>query len=322
MVLVTCSVSRSTRCFTSQKGKQTAFALIDYTNLHSIESTSEIVRGSNVIKDICRQMIRVKTEELAFCTCVNQDILSIATASKAFSDEDLVNQLMTFLIAGHETTAAAMSWSLYELCRNPSIQKSIRNEIRTHTPAHHFTNNEFTGHDDDEKGKQTFQATHIDRCTYLQAFCSEILRLYPPVPLTMRVAARDTSINQVGIPKGTTIVISPWAVNVSRELWGQDAHVFRPERWVFAASASASGANKIRSSYAMLTFLGGPRSCIGQSFARAELACLVAAWVGAFETGFVGGMGSGGGCADVKVVTGISAKPGGLRVRIRGVGAI
>lgn len=79
--------------------------------------------------------------------------------------------------------------------------------------------------------------------------------------------------------------------------------------------------------YAFLTFLHGPRSCIGQSFARAELACLVAAWVGAFETEFAGGATEKhcpdqqeGYVAGVQVVTGISARPGNLKVKIRRVG--
>ncbi|KAL9005984.1 MAG: hypothetical protein Q9188_001274 [Gyalolechia gomerana] len=318
-----------------------------FWSLLPIQHTGELVKGSNIIKGICRQMIRARTEELGFRTHPNRDILSIAIASGAFSEEDLVNQLMTFLVAGHETTTAAMGWSLYELCRNPSIQHRIRDEIRTHIPAQPFNHRHADRRNED--GKE-FQATYIDRCTYLQAFCSEILRLYPPIPLTMRVAARDTTISDTRIPKGTTIILAPWAVNTSIELWGKDAHVFRPERWLSSSPTCTANQRFHRLStknavqrplplerqksigpdtpYAFLTFLGGPRSCIGQSFARAELVCLVAAWVGAFETEFARVV-EAGGCVDkgglvngVEVVTGISARPGSLKVRVRGVRSI
>lgn len=287
----------------------------------SIQHTSELKRGSNTIKATCRHMIQAKRDQLASQTYPGRDILSIAIASGGFSNDDLVNQLMTFLAAGHETSAAAMSWCLYELCHSSHIQHRIREEIRIYIPAQHFE----TGTNELNISREEFQATYIDRCAYLHAFCSEILRLYPPAPLTMRVAVRDTSIAETQIPKGTTIIIAPWAVNTSIELWGEDAHVFRPERWLSPqVERQQQKFTGPETPYAFLTFLHGPRSCIGQSFARAELACLVAAWVGAFETEFAE---PEVGCKDedglyvagVKLVTGISARPGGLKVRIRKV---
>ncbi|KAL8719730.1 MAG: hypothetical protein Q9225_003300 [Loekoesia sp. 1 TL-2023] len=295
-----------------------------FWRLLPIQHTSELTKGSNTIKAICRHMIQAKRTQLASQVYPVRDILSIAIASGGFSEDDLVNQLMTFLAAGHETSAAAMSWCLYELCRNSSIQHRIREEVRAYIPAQHFANgnNELNVNSRDD-----FQATYIDRCTYLHAFCSEILRLHPPAPLTMRVAARDTSITGTPIPKGTTIIIAPWAVNTSIELWGKDAHVFSPERWLLSPRSERQQQKSTgpETPYAFLTFLHGPRSCIGQSFARAELACLVAAWVGAFETEFAEPLevgcedNEGGYVAGVRLVTGISARPGGLKVRIRRV---
>lgn len=311
---------------------------------YSIQHTSEIARASNTIKYMCRQMIyrqRFRLQALKAtgppATC---DILSVTIASGAFCDEDLVNQVMTFLAAGHESTTAAMNWCSYELCRDPLVQRRIREEVEAHVPAHHLQKRTHQLRED----HANFQAAYIDRCTYLQAFCSEILRLYPPIALTMRVAARDTSIAGTFIPQGTMIVLSPWAVNTSKELWGEDAHLFRPERWLSSPKSSLPTSKSDPDSppkrhptldrqhkskgpetpYALLTFLHGPRSCIGQSFARAELACLVAAWVCAFETEFAGSgdyqVDKEGYVAGVEVVTGVSAKPGNLKVRIRNIG--
>ncbi|KAI4287265.1 MAG: hypothetical protein L6R35_003474 [Caloplaca aegaea] len=314
--------------------------------LAPIRNTSDNARAFQEIKTICRQMIQRQRARLATSTDsdlpIDRDILSVAIATGAFSDEDLVNQLMTFLAAGHETTAAAMKWSIYELCLNPLIQHRIREELWTSIPAHHLN----YPNDQSESPYKDFQAAHIDQCAYLQAFCSEILRVHPPVPFTARVATHDTSITGTFIPKGTTLVLSPWAVNRSVELWGADAHVFRPDRWLMPPNAGVTTSGGLQpeysatrprlerqktmgpeTPYAFLTFLHGPRSCIGQSFARAELACLIAAWVLAFETEFCcpekcgeSGLGGKTYAAGVEVVVGISARPGNLKVKVRSLG--
>ncbi|UNI19411.1 hypothetical protein JDV02_005595 [Purpureocillium takamizusanense] len=102
---------------------------------------------------------------------------------------------------------------------------------------------------------------------------------------TSREAVCDTTIQGQVVPKGTYIVISPWGTNVDRSLWGHDAGEFSPERWLSPTTAAGSsdtatattGSGGAKSNYAFLTFLHGPRSCIGADFARAELACLLAA---------------------------------------------
>lgn len=83
---------------------------------------------------------------------------------------------------------------------------------------------------------------------------------------------RTTRILDQVIPKGTEVILSPWATNRSPELWGEDADEFKPERWL-------KDGEKAMNSYEFITFLHGPRSCIGQGFARSELKCLLAALV-------------------------------------------
>ncbi|KAL8767275.1 MAG: hypothetical protein Q9209_006201 [Squamulea sp. 1 TL-2023] len=318
----------------------------------------EITQAINYIKDLCRCEITHKKDQNIRCSweLPDRNILSIAASSGQFSIHDLVNQLMTFLIAGHETITAAMGWSIYEFCRNPEIQQRLRTEIRTHIPSQHFCSIATEGMR--VSGECKFEARFIDRCTFLHAFCSEILRLYPPIPLTMRVATHDTSITGTFIPKGTTIILAPWATNTSIATWGEDAHLFKPERWLDTKNTLSSAIPNTTPSleeplkntkrpllerhktvhpdsvYSFMTFLHGPRSCIGQSFARAELACLIAAWVDRFNTSFAVDHEEGQAHREVKggercvngveVVTGISAKPGNLKVKIveaeRGVG--
>ncbi|KAF1981537.1 cytochrome P450 [Aulographum hederae CBS 113979] len=256
----------------------------------------QINEAAEKIKQVCRRLIAEKKQKLQKGQ-TGTDILSVALESSGFSDEDLVNQLMTFLAAGHETTASSMTWASYWLCRYPEVQQRLREEIRANLPSLSDTD-------------ATISSADVDSCHYLHAVCNEILRLSPPVALTMRVAANDSSIQGQFIPRGTTIVLSPWAVNTSRELWGDDAHQFNPDRWMGAGKANSGGAE---SNYAMMTFLHGPRSCIGQGFAKAEFACLLAAWIGRFEIEL----------ADkdyvLDVQSGVTSRPKGMDVKMRAV---
>ena len=266
-----------------------------------LKRNDEIGNAISTIKKVARELIRTKRSKLEKGEAIDTDILSVAMESGGFSDEDLVNQLMTFLAAGHETTASAMSWAVYLLCKHPDVQTRLRQELRSELPALLEANGQIS-------------STEIDRLPYLNAVLQETMRIFPPVPLTLRETAHDTTIQGSFIPAHTTIVICPWAINTSQHLWGPDARAFNPDRWLKPGQANTGGAE---SNYAITTFLHGPRSCIGKDFAKAEFACLVASLVGRFEVGFED---EG---YELKIQGGITAKPkGGLRVRLRDVGGL
>lgn len=215
------------------------------------------------------------------------DILSVALESGAFDDENLVDQLMTFLAAGHETTASAMTWAAYLLARHPDVQERLRAEVRERLPPLLPLLGGGGGGGEAPAASASVTSADIDRMPYLHAVCSEVLRYFSPVPLTIREAARDTTVLGRRVPRGTQIMLVPPAVNRSRALWGDDAAVFDPDRWLSrpggnGGAGSAGSGGGATSNYAFMTFLHGPRSCIGQAFARAEFACLLAAWVGRF----------------------------------------
>lgn len=228
-----------------------------------LSRNDDIAAASKVARGTARNLIRQKKARLDQKEKMNPDIISIALESGVFTEEKLLDNMMTFLAAGHETTASSLTWVAYLLAKHPEVQSKLRDEIHEHISS---LNNDV----DD---------SIIDQMPYLHAVCQEVLRLYPPVPVTLREAVQDTSIQGQPIQKGTVIMLSPWAVNASEELWGEDADQFNPERWM-GGKANSGGAT---SNYAALTFLHGPRSCIGQRFATAEMACLTAALVGKFD---------------------------------------
>ena len=243
------------------------------TNL-PVKRNSEIMEAGRQIRQICLDMVEEKKERLARKELTDPDILSVALESGAFSESNLVDQVMTFLAAGHETTASAMIWAIYMLCVNPEMQKKLRKEIRDNLP----------GIDDPNS---SVSALEVDKLSYLNAVVHETLRFFPPVAITLREAAIDTTICDVKVPKGTTIILCPWANNRDKALWGPDADKFRPDRWIATGENpekdKRAGNGGASSNFAFATFLHGPRSCIGMGFARAEFACLLATWVGKLE---------------------------------------
>jgi cytochrome P450 len=169
----------------------------------------------------------------------------------------------------HETTASALTWACYLLTKYPEYQEKLRKEIKEALP------------DDVQSMSAADLAGTLEQLPLLNGIMHETLRIYPTVPLTMRQALRDTQVGNQFIPKGTAMIIPIWYINRAPELWGSDASEFKPERWIGENKKpnQNGGAN---SNYDFMTFLHGPRSCIGQGFAKAEIRCLLAAMVRSF----------------------------------------
>lgn len=169
----------------------------------------------------------------------------------------------------HETTSSALTFATYLLAKHPEMQAKLREEINAALPANAL-----------EEAPEDLSGI-LRPLPLLNGIMQESLRLFPTVPVTMREAIRDSRIGDHFIPKGTEIVVSIWMINRSPEFWGPDATEFRPERWITDGKPNTNGGAD--SNYDFLTFLHGPRSCIGQEFARAELRCLLAAMVTTFS---------------------------------------
>jgi cytochrome P450 len=176
----------------------------------------------------------------------------------------------TFCSHSHETTASALSWACYLLAKHPEIQEQLRKEIRENLPR----NNSAESPAD--------LAGILEQLPILNGIMHETLRLYPTVPLTLREAQRDTTIGGQVIPEGATMVISIWMINRLPSIWGSNAAEFVPQRWI-TEDGKPNQNGGAGSNYDFMTFLHGPRSCIGQGFAKAEMRCLLAAMVSSFS---------------------------------------
>lgn len=255
----------------------------------------EFLHGIATVRRVSGELTRQKRLDMDQGKRTGNDILSVAMKSGGFTDENLVDQMMTFLAAGHETTATAMTWAVHLLCLHPEVQTRLREEVRNGIPPI-------------DENSTAVTAPDLDRLPFLHAVCNEVLRLVPPVRITLREAARDTTVQGQFVPAGTHIILAPMATNTALALWGDDAGEFRPDRWLNRGARPDAG----RVNYAFMTFLHGPRSCIGEKFARAEFAYLLAALVGRFE------MELQDKDREVEIIGGITSRPkGGMPVRMR-----
>jgi cytochrome P450 len=205
------------------------------------------------------------------------DIISLAINDKSgiFQQEDLVNLMMNMLAAGHETSASALQFLVWALGKHPAMQARLREEVRSKLPA--ITVDDLSL---DAQEPQPWSAELVDSLPYLNAVVMEVLRMYPPAPTVGRKALEDVVILGTLVPKGTDIVIAAPLFNTNPELWGPDAHVFNPERWMGVNQSKNGGA---KSPVAFMTFIQGPRTCIGNQFSKSELLVIAAAFVGRFK---------------------------------------
>jgi cytochrome P450 len=169
------------------------------------------------------------------------------------SDEQLLDNVVTFLFAGHETTARALTWTLYLIARAPEWESRIVDEVGQ------------------VAGQSPITAAHIDRLKIVSQVLKESMRLYPPVPILTRIAKRDVEIGGRRLSRGTFVVIPIYAIHRNQRIW-DDPDRFDPHR--FASENEAT-----YSRYQYMPFGAGPRIWVGASFAMIEATAMLATLV-------------------------------------------
>ena len=189
---------------------------------------------------------------------VSDDLLGLLLSARdeetgeGMTDTQLRDEVITFFAAGHETTALALTWTLYLLSRHPEIERTLHDEVDCVLGD----------------GETTF--ADVDALPYTRMVIQEAMRLFPPVHALSRAALADDEVGGHAIRAGSVVSISPYVTHRNPRLW-KDPLRFDPERFTPDRS-------KTRHRFAYLPFGGGPRICIGRGFAMAE-ACLVLATI-------------------------------------------
>ncbi len=203
------------------------------------------------------------------------------------------DEVLTLLLAGHETTAVALSWAWLELSRTPSARAALDAELAS--PA----------------GRDALAEGAWDRLPVTRAVISETLRLHPPAYMLGRRPTEDVVLGPYRFRRGSAVLIAPYALHRDERSWGPDAEEFRPSRWLTEDGRFDEAApGQPRGAY--LPFGAGARMCIGAGFAVMEgvllLARLATDWRVEFAPGFA---------PDVRPA--VTLRPGPLPATLRAV---
>lgn len=177
---------------------------------------------------------------------------------RRMSDQQLVDNLLTFLIAGHDTTAKALTWTLYLLAHAPDWQARLADEVG------------------EVVGDGPVTGDHIDRLVLTRRVLHESMRLFPPVPVITRIALADTELGGAAIKAGTIVGVPIYAIHRHERLW-DDPDRFDPDRFDPGRFAPEREAGHDR--YRFMPFGGGPRVCVGAAFAMIEVVAIMATLV-------------------------------------------
>lgn len=173
-----------------------------------------------------------------------------SSATSGMTDQQLRDEVVTLFIAGHETTANALAWTLMLLAEHPELDARLAKEVDT------------------VLGKRDAKAEDVAALPFADAVMKESMRLYPPAHIIGREATRDVRLGRWDIPKQTAVLISPWALHHNPRFF-HDPESFRPDRWL-------DGSTKDLPKNVYMPFGGGARICVGNHFAIMEAVLVLA----------------------------------------------
>ncbi|KAJ3553545.1 hypothetical protein NM688_g3553 [Phlebia brevispora] len=261
--------------------------LIPDPNVQALKNVSDILCAkSTEILERKRVALRMGDEAMKRQVGEGKDIMSIllrANASSSqedkLSEEELVAQMSSLVFAAMDTTSNALSRIMDLLTKHPDVQDKLRAEIL------------------EAASGQNIPYDTLVELPYLDAVCRETLRLYPPVPFVVREARTDvvlplsepipgidgTMMSEIVVPKGTLVVVGIRSCNRNKQIWGEDASEWKPERWLDSIPTAVKDA-KVPGVYAnLMTFLGGGNSCIGFKFSQLEMKVILAVLLTSFR---------------------------------------
>ncbi|KAJ3877633.1 cytochrome P450 [Lentinula edodes] len=261
------------------------FMALRLINLFPWIAKLPIIAGESVSKRIVGRLAGVLLQDSHVISNAHRtDILSLLVKDNqkkgksevGLTDMELLDNVTTLMMVGHETSAATLVFTLLELARNPTIQENLRREVQT------------MGH---------LNYDRVQQLEYLDAVVKEGLRLHPAASLTERVALQDDviplsnpaktkngdEISSLSIKAGQVFHIPFTSLNVSTEIWGENAAQFIPERWIKSGGIPPIDKLPRGPWTGISTFCNGPRSCIGYRLAVLELKIILAVVVCFFE---------------------------------------
>ncbi len=217
-----------------------------------------------------------------------QDMLDLLITGRddegnSLTETEIRDQIVTFIVAGHETVASALTWTFALLAENPEVMRALQAEA------------------DAVLGGKAAQFADYQRLPYARAVIDETLRLYPPAWLITRNSLGDDVLGGYEVPNGSLIIMSPWLLHRHPEVWVNPDR-FDPQRFIDGAVDRS----------AFIPFGAGPRQCIGRDFAYVEAVLLLSSLVAHFDLEYPAGR------QRPPAVPLVTMRPsGGLHLRVR-----
>ncbi|KAL9672122.1 hypothetical protein QQ045_028370 [Rhodiola kirilowii] len=222
------------------------------------------------VRDLARNIVKNKKLELekkSSDSSSSDDLLSRFLSSGHSDEAFMVDIVISFILAGRDTTSAALSWFFWLVFNNPRTETEIVNEISQRSDLNSFED--------------------VRELIYTHAALLESMRLYPPVPADGKHAINDDVLpDGTKVKKGMTVTYHPYAMGRMEELWGADWAEFKPERWLEKDEMSSTG-NKVKlvvvDAYKYPVFQAGPRICLGKEMAYLQMKRVVAGVLSEFR---------------------------------------
>ncbi|KAJ3768943.1 cytochrome P450 [Lentinula raphanica] len=265
-------------------------SLVEFINDHNpLSRFKSVHRVTKVANAVAKELVSAKYNALLEDKS-KHDIMSLLVKANAgenpkarLTEAEMISQMRVLLLAGHETTANTLSWLFYELVRDLDLQNKLREEIRAAEKVAAA------------RGDSELTIVDLEKMQLLGATVKELLRYHPVAIHMFRRADEDDVLplstpittttgevlTELPVPKDTRTIISITAYNRNKELFGEDAHVFNPYRWlepdhVKKGISLGPFAN-------LATFSGGIRTCIGWRFAVIEIQAFIVELLSNFE---------------------------------------
>ncbi|KAF8577885.1 cytochrome-450 hydroxylase [Ramaria rubella] len=279
--------------------------------IHSIwpdEKTRVTEKSREIIYRVGRKLVQDKKKQLLDEdeTRHSKDLLTLLLKSniskeipenQRMSDDEILNQISTFLFAGSDTSALTLTWTLYFLAKHPEIQARLRAELRN---VHTDLTDSWVTVDDGSQVSSSDSKCHSNLLSRLEALplldcvLRESLRLTPAIHSSIRVATKDDEIpfsdpitmrdgtkqSSVRIKKGQFVHVAIEGFNLDRDVWGGTGWVFDPDRWLDLPEKAKQRPGIYPN---VLTFSAGPRSCIGMMFAIIEMKVILYTLLSSFD---------------------------------------
>ncbi|KAK9055737.1 hypothetical protein SSX86_026822 [Deinandra increscens subsp. villosa] len=228
--------------------------------LLNVGSEKRLRNAVAVVREFAENITKEKIRELEKNSSLGSvDLLSRFLTSGHSDEKFIADIVISFILAGRDTTSAALTWFFWLLHKNPRIESEILKEIQ------------------EKSKKETSIYEGVKDMVYTHASLCESMRLYPPVAIDAKQAAADEVLpDGTFVRKGYPVTYHVYAMGRSEELWGADWAEFRPERWLEKDVSSGRWVFKPRDGYEYPVFQAGPRVCLGKEMAFLQMKRVVA----------------------------------------------